>query len=543
MRFSALFCALLALPLLPQASHAANFELTIVHANDTHSAAAGIDGRYAACREDDACTGGYARIVEAVEALRKENPAVLALDAGDFWQGTHFFRTGGPEWALAAMKRMPWDAVTLGNHEFDAGCAETVRYVENLPMPVVAANILPNPKCPMSRAPLKPYVVKTVGGVRVGVVGLANDEGKEVSAACPATTFADRAEALRKAVSALEKEGVRHIVALTHVGYKADVELARAVPDIDVIVGGHTHSVLGNHPDSEGPYPTVVKHPNGNETLVVQAGRSTRYLGVIKVRFDEAGRVTGYTGDLTELTPAMPRDDATETFVRRSGEAVEKERKRVLATNEEHFYDGLDDCREGECLSGMWTADALLDWGRRFGAEAAFINGGALRAPLPIGPVTHADILDLHPFGNHAAVVAMPGRVILAALEHGLSEPDLKSPRLLQTAGLRYRVNPAQPIGSRVAAAEIRENGRWLPIEGQKTYRIATTAYLLDGGDQFGMLKNLPPAIARGPLEATLLEDLLEKRRDEAGKLPLPETGRIVGMPFRDDLSAKPRNF
>ena len=543
MRFTALFCALLALPLLSQASHAADFELTIVHANDTHSAAAGIDGRYAACREDDACTGGYARIVEAVETLKKENPAVLALDAGDFWQGTHFFRTGGPQWALAAMKRMPWDVVTLGNHEFDAGCAETAHYVENLPMPVVAANVLPNPKCPLSKAPLKPYVVKTVGGLRVGIVGLANDEGREVSAACPATTFEDRAQALRKVVGALEKEDVRHIVALTHVGYKADIALAKAVPEIDVIVGGHTHSVLGNHPHSEGPYPTVVKHPNGKETLVVQAGRSTRYLGVIKVRFDDEGRVTAYTGDLTELTPSMPRDEATETFVRRSGEAVEKERKRVLATNKQHFYDGLDDCREGECLAGMWTADALLDWGRRFGAEAAFINGGALRAPLPIGPVTHADILDVHPFGNHAAVVTMPGSVILAALEHGLSEPDLKSPRLLQTAGLRYRVNPAQPIGLRVAAAEILENGRWVPIEGQKTYRIATTAYLLDGGDQFGMLKNLPPAIARGPLEATLLEDLLEKRRDGAGKLPLPETGRIVGMPFRDDSSAKARNF
>ena len=172
MRPAILFAALLALPLLSEAS---DFELTIVHANDTHSAAAGIDGRYAACREDDACTGGYARIVEEVETLKKENPAVLALDAGDFWQGTHFFRTGGPEWALAAMKRMPWDVVTLGNHEFDAGCAETANYVENLPMPVVAANILPNPKCPMSRAPLKPYVVKTVGGVRVGIVGLAND--------------------------------------------------------------------------------------------------------------------------------------------------------------------------------------------------------------------------------------------------------------------------------------------------------------------------------------------------------------------------------
>lgn len=540
MRFSVLLCALLAAPLLSQASRAADFELTIVHANDTHSAAAGIDDRYAACREDVACTGGYARIVAQVSALRKENPALLALDAGDFWQGTHFFRTGGPEWALAAMKRIPWDAVTLGNHEFDAGCAETLRYVENLPMPVVAANILPSPECPASKAPFKPYIVKTVAGVRIGIVGIANDEGREVSAACPATIFEDRAESLRKAVSALEKEGVRHIVALTHVGYKADIELAEAVPEVDVIVGGHTHSVLGGHPNSEGPYPTVVKHPNGKETLVVQAGRSTRYLGVIKVRFDEEGRVADYKGDLTELTPEMPRDAATERFVLRSGEAVEKERKRVLATNRERFFDGLDDCREGECLAGLWTADALLDWGRSFGAEAAFLNGGALRAPLPIGPVTHADILDIHPFGNHAAVVEMTGSVLLAAIEHGLSEPDLKSPRLLQTSGLRYRAAPERPIGSRVAAAEIRRGGEWFPLDPQRTYRIVTTAYLLDGGDQFNMLKSLPPALARGPLEAELLERFLEDRRDAAGELPLPETGRILGMPFREKIGAKP---
>ena len=540
MRFSVLLCALLAAPLLSQASRAADFELTIVHANDTHSAAAGIDDRYAACREDVACTGGYARIVAQVSALRKENPALLALDAGDFWQGTHFFRTGGPEWALAAMKRMPWDAVTLGNHEFDAGCAETLRYVENLPMPVVAANILPSPECPASKAPFKPYIVKTVAGVRIGIVGIANDEGREVSAACPATKFEGRAESLRKAVSALEKEGVRHIVALTHVGYKADIELAEAVPEVDVIVGGHTHSVLGGHPNSEGPYPTVVKHPNGNKTLVVQAGRSTRYLGVIKVRFDNEGHVADYKGDLTELTPEMPRDAATERFVLRSGEAVEKERKRVLARNRERFFDGLDDCREGECLAGLWTADALLDWGRSFGAEAAFLNGGALRAPLPIGPVTHADILDIHPFGNHAAVVEMTGSVLLAAIEHGLSEPDLKSPRLLQTSGLRYRVAPERPIGSRVAAAEIRRGGEWFPLEPQRTYRIVTTAYLLDGGDQFSMLKALPPALARGPLEAELLERFLEDRRDAAGELRLPETGRILGMPFREKVGAKP---
>ena len=80
-------------------------------------------------------------------------------------------------------------------------------------------------------------------------------------------------------------------------------------------------------------------------------------------------------------------------------------------------------------------------------------------------------------------------------------------------------------------------------IEPEKTYRIVTTAYLLDGGDQFSMMKDLPPALVRGPLEAELLERFLEDRRDADGNLPLPETGRILGMPFRDDLSAKPRNF
>lgn len=92
--------------------------------------------------------------------------------------------------------------------------------------------------------------------------------------------------------------------------------------------------------------------------------------------------MTGSTGDLTELKPTMPRDDATETFVRRSGEKVEAERKRVLATNREHFYDGLDECREGECLSGMWTADALLDWGRTFGAQAASSTGEPCARPF-----------------------------------------------------------------------------------------------------------------------------------------------------------------
>lgn len=97
---------------------------------------------------------------------------------------------------------------------------------------------------------------------------------------------------------------------MTHVGYEADQALARAIPTIDVIVGGHTHSVLGYHPHSEGPYPTVIPHDDGSQTLVVQAGRSTRYLGRLTVSFDDAGRIVQFEGDLEELVPSLRRDEA-----------------------------------------------------------------------------------------------------------------------------------------------------------------------------------------------------------------------------------------
>lgn len=256
------------------------WDLTILHVNDVHSAAAGVNDRGPVYDDTDA-VGGLARVTALVADVKAQakaqGAAVLALDAGDFWQGTHFFRTGGMPWAREAMRRMPWDAVTLGNHEFDLGCKTLAEYVKVLPFPVLAANLKKNPACPLSTVPLPATVVKDFNGVKVGIIGLANDEGKDISEACPKTDFADRTRALRRAATELEKSGVTHIIAVTHVGYEADQALARAVPAIDVIVGGHTHSVLGDHPHSEGPYPTVIPHDDGSQTLVVQAGRSTRY--------------------------------------------------------------------------------------------------------------------------------------------------------------------------------------------------------------------------------------------------------------------------
>lgn len=513
------------------------WDLTILHANDVHSAAAGVNDR-GPVYDDTNAVGGLARVTAFVAdekaKAKVQGKGVLALDAGDFWQGTHFFRTGGMPWARAAMRQMPWDAVTLGNHEFDLGCETLAQYVKGLPFPVLAANLEKNPACPLSTAPLPATVVKDFNGVKVGIIGLANDESKDISEACPETNFADRAKALRRAAAELEKAGVTHIIAVTHVGYKADQALARAVPAIDVIVGGHTHSVLGNHPHSEGPYPTVIPHDDGSQTLVVQAGRSTRYLGRLTVSCDDAGRIVQFRGDLEELVPSLRRDEAMHEFVVQSIEAIRADQERFVGVNTSTLPDGLDPCREGDCLSGMATADAFLAWGRSRGAVAAILNGGAVRAAMPIGPVTHADLLDIHPFGNRIQVADVSGAVLREALEHGLSEPDVIGPRLLQTAGLRYRINPAAPVGKRIVSAEIRtKEGVWAPIVPENVYRIVTIAYLLGGGDHFSMLGQHAKILETGPLEVDVLEAYLHEKKDRDDHLPAPTTGRIIGMPVR----------
>lgn len=511
------------------------WDLTILHVNDVHSAAAGVNDR-GPVYDDTNAVGGLARVTAFVAdekaKAKVQGKAVLALDAGDFWQGTHFFRTGGMPWAREAMRRMPWDAVTLGNHEFDLGCETLAQYVKALPFPVLAANLEKNPACPLSTTPLPATVVKDFGGVKVGIIGLVNDEGKDISEACPKTNFGDRATALRRAAAKLEKSGVTHIVAVTHVGYEADQALARAVPAIDVIVGGHTHSVLGDHPHSEGPYPTVIAHDDGSKTLVVQAGRSTRYLGRLTVSFDDAGRIVQFRGDLEELVPSLRRDEAMHEFVVRSLEAIRADQERFVGVNSSTLPDGLDPCREGDCLSGMATAEAFLAWGRSRGAVAAILNGGAIRAAMPIGPVTYADLLDIHPFGNCIQLADVSGAVLREALEHGLSEPDVIGPRLLQTAGLRYRINPAAPVGKRIVSAEIRtKEGVWAPIVPENVYRIVTIAYLLGGGDHFSMLGQHAKILETGPLEVDALEAYLHEKKDRDDHLPTPATGRIVGMP------------
>lgn len=507
--------------------------LTILHTNDTHSFAAGLDKRGSPCDDDSACTGGYARLKAAVDAERAKNPDVLVLDAGDRWQGSLFFTLGGPDFIARMSAAIGWDAGTLGNHEFDLGEAELGRMLRREGFPILAANVLPGG--PLDG--MAGMMIRQIDGMKVGVFGLANSTECKLSDRCPLTRFLPTAEAARQAADALKRQGADVIVAITHECYLEDIALSREVPEIDVIVGGHSHSPLGaGIPESEGPYPTAAAHPDGSTTLILQAKRSTQYLGRTAVAFDQNGRAQAWRGDVIELSPDMPRDPGVENAVRAQARQIDALRRKVFARNDFDTVDGIDACRWGECLTGMLTADAMLDYGKRFGAVVAFLNGGAVRAALPVGPINRGSIEEIHPFGNTIAILDIQGSDLLAALENGVNDPDAEGPHLLQTAGLRCRVDARRPIGRRLVRAEVKQaDGRWAPVDPKAVYRAATLDFLAKGGDGYSMLARSP----RVSSDDALITDVFAAWLERQGAVKLPEPGRISGMPRDPHPTAK----
>ena len=496
----------------------------LLHTNDTHSYVAGRDKYGNACMASADCAGGMGRIAAVVREERQHADNVLALDAGDQFQGTLFFTVNG--WSMLADldNRVNYDAVTLGNHEFDKGCDTLAQYVGALKYPVLAANLKPEPGCPLRGLSISPYAVRTVRGVKVGIVGLANPDVSTLAAACPYTHFTNSADALRKAVAELERQGVRHIVAVTHLGLPADRELARTVDGVDVIVGGHTHSYLGpNSP--EGPYPVVEHSPSGRPVLVVTAKFATEYLGELRVGFDAQGVPTHWEGAAKRLEPGIIPAPDVDARVADYAKPLEEFRAQTLGRNDLIFPDGMDACRKGECLGGLVVTDAMLDYGRPYGATLALTNGGGLRAPLKRGQFTQGDLLSVLPFGNMLVIREYDGGQLLAALEHGISEAKGEGPRILHVAGLRYRFDAARPAGQRVLSAEVvDEHGKARPLDKAGRYAVVLPSYIAKGGDGYTMLIHGKTLSAPDPMDADVVGAYIKAH----SPMPMPLTGRIT---------------
>ncbi|AFV75580.1 5'-nucleotidase/2',3'-cyclic phosphodiesterase-like hydrolase [Thermus oshimai JL-2] len=467
------------------------FTLTLVHTNDTHAHLEPVELTLSGKKTP---VGGVARRVALFDRLRVQAKNPLFLDAGDVFQGTLYFNQYRGLADRYFMHRALYRVMALGNHEFDLGPGPLAEFLRGARFKVVSANV------DVSREPrlqglFAPYAVVQVGGEKVGVIGLTTPDTKEIANPGPTVDFLDPYESAQKAVYELLKRGVSKIVVLSHLGYGEDLKLARRLVGAQVIVGGHSHTLLGSFPHKEltpaGPYPTVVKNPEGKDVLVVQAWEWGKVVGLLEVTFGLQGELLAYKGEALLMTPeAAPEDFFAKEALLAYAQPVMALMAQVIAEAKVDLIGERTVVRRRESNLGNLIADGMLWKTKGAGTRIALQNGGGIRTTIPKGPITVGKVYEVLPFGNTLVVMDLKGREILEALENGVSQWEGTAGRFLQVSGLRYAFDLSRPAGSRVVRVEVKEGEGYRPLDLEATYRVVTNNFIAAGGDGFTVLKN-----------------------------------------------------
>jgi 5'-nucleotidase len=480
---------------LSSGSAFADYELNILHINDLHSRIEAINKYDSTCSAEEEgkneCFGGIARVKTAIDNARKAltdaKANVLVLDAGDQFQGSLFYTTYKSQAVAEFMNGIGFDAMAVGNHEFDDGPEELEKFLDQVKFPVISGNTVAGADTPIANR-IKGYVVKEIGGEKVAVVSvLATDTG-ETSSPGKGVFFEDEITYLKSVIPTIEAEGVNKIILLSHVGYKRDQEIAAAVDGIDVIVGGHSHTLLSSTDDkAAGPYPTLVKNPAGVEVPIVQAYAYSKYLGELKVVFDDAGKVKTASGAPLLLDAAIKPHTGFAARVKELGAPIEELKKKEIAETTDTIDGSRETCRAQECTMGNLVADAILDRVRAQGISIAIQNGGGLRASIDKGVVTMGEVLTVLPFQNSLATFQLKGSDVILALENGLGEIEDGAGRFPQVSGLKYTFDRSKPAGSRVVSVDVKEGDTFVPLDPAKTYGVVSNNYMRSGGDGYSV--------------------------------------------------------
>lgn len=295
------------------------FELNIAHVNDTHSNIRPPDTQELLIDGQKIYSplGGFGQLISLFKTLDKTNN-LLKLHAGDAITGTYFYELYQGKTDAIAMNNICFDAFIPGNHEFDFGDSALKKFLDFLAVhssqcntPVLAANIHPGstppPASPLMSRPdgspyFLPFIIKTIGGVKVGIFGI-DVVGKTKNASKPnaSTVFEDEVTAAQRTIHQLKAQGVNHIVMMSHIGYEGDLAIAQQLTDLDVIIGGDSHTFLGEYSPivkktPSGKYPTVVTNKSGNKVCIGQAWEYTKVFARMRINFNTDGTVISCAG-------------------------------------------------------------------------------------------------------------------------------------------------------------------------------------------------------------------------------------------------------
>lgn len=453
-------------------------DLVILHTNDTHSA---ID-------PDADGNGGVLQRKALIDSVRSAEKNVVLVDAGDIVQGTLYFKffKGDVEYPL--MNMMEYDIQILGNHEFDNGLDEMATHYRTLSSTPLSANY--DFSGTSAEGIFRPYTIKEIDGRRIGFIGINIDpHGIIAASAYEGMGFSPIIETANEYASRLKgEENCDLVVVVSHIGVvedglrPSDYDLARSSKDIDVIIGGHSHTVIppGNTSDR---FPSVVANSEGHPVLVTQTGKYGRNLGYIRIPLDNPEATPAdYEYRLIPVNDRFPADKLDERMAAHIAPYKEKLKAvdaRVIGYAPEEMLNGR---RTGAFVN--WTSDFAEDFGRHVAdslrnaglevpqCDFAMMNVGGIRHPMKAGNVTEGQILATFPFNNKMVLSAIKGSDFIdamgiAAAKHGEAISD----------AVRVVIDDYDRVVRVVVNGE--------EMDPEKRYLMSTIDYLAWGNDDF----------------------------------------------------------
>ena len=519
------------------------FELNVAHINDHHShleqerMTLKIDGK-----DVTLDIGGLPRVGQEIKDFRKNNKNTLILHAGDAVTGTLYYTLFKGIADAELMNVINFDAFTLGNHEFDDGNEVLAKFLSALKIPVISSNVVPD-KGSILEGKWKPYIIKNVGGEKIGIIGMevvkktveSSSPGKDIK-------FIDEIEAAKKYVKELQDQGINKIILLSHAGYEKNVEIAQKVSGIDLIVSGDTHYLLGKEFEKYGlkiggdQYPKKITSPSGEPVYVAEAWNYSYLIWELKAKFDKKGVIT----ELVASPKLLLGDDLFEVKnaegkkVQASKEekaailaAIKKDKNLKIVKNDETLQKLLDRYQKEKTelgkksvgkikemipggsenripsaknpegsLATTLVMEAELDTLRNTGTgNVDFVlgNAGNVRITIEPGDFTYDEAYTLLPFTTNTVYTlevtgAEMKQILEDAIDYALTGGSTGS--FPYGAGIRYEATKDGKLGTRVTKVEVFDfkANKWVPIDANKKYMLATNSYIAGGKDGYTTL-------------------------------------------------------
>lgn len=477
------------------------YKLSVMHVNDTH-------GR----------VDVFPKLMTAVKEQRAKTPEALLLHAGDALTGTSYFNEFEGKADSPFLNAMKFDAMVFGNHEFDLGSSPDghkalADFVKAAKFPFISANtdfskdslftglfsdlISSEPE----NGKIYAGMIKEINGEKVGIFGLTTAQTKDISSP-GSIAFEDYIEEANKAVKAFEDKGVNKIIALTHIGYDDNVAydndqmLAKSVPGIDIIVGGHTHTKL----DKPIVIDTNTVGKKKDATLIVQASQYSDYLGTLNVAFDEKGVVVYHKGQLIKVGDLAEDPEGVKLLApyKAKVDVIQKAEIGVTLTqaleNPRSSETSPVSVRNSETALGNIITDGMLAKAKKSTDKKVIMalqNGGGIREAIDKGPITTGEVITVLPFGNTLALADVTGAELKATFEHAVKDAPKESGGFLHISGAKFEYDSTKNAGSRVVSLKYFDEATssYVDIQDDQTYTIATNAYTAQGGDGFADLK------------------------------------------------------